>query len=214
MGKKTAKKIAARNRPAAKGTKRKGKRPEPSGAEAVPAVRVRMFRQGLGDCFLVTFDVGGDERHMLIDCGTLGKKNTSVTFPDIAQHIEQTIGRNGRLHVVVATHEHQDHLSGFRNDAIRKLAGRVDHVWLAWTENPQDEDAKKLAKYKKDLVTTLAAIAAAAPQSPVGLHVHDLLGFAGDMAEGPLEFARTVNEAMEFVRTGLGLRPSISIRGT
>jgi len=39
-----------------------------------------MYRQGLGDCFLLTFDVGGDEAHMLIDCGTLGALTTGVTM--------------------------------------------------------------------------------------------------------------------------------------
>lgn len=170
----------------------------------LPAVRVRMFRQGLGDCFLVTFDVGGDERHMLIDCGTLGNKNTTVKINDIADHIKDLLGDSGRLHIVVATHEHQDHLSGFNNKSLKSLAGKVDHVWLAWTENPDDEDAKAIKKYKDDLGTTLAEIAAAAPDSQVGLQVRDLLGFAGDVSLGPLAFAKTVNKAMEFVRTGLG----------
>src|SRR5262245_44370836 len=78
----------------------------------VPKVRVRMFRQGLGDCFLLTLDVGGTERHMLIDCGTLGNKNTTVKIDDVARHIFETIG-SGHLDLVVATHEHHDHLSGF-----------------------------------------------------------------------------------------------------
>ena len=35
-------------------------------------VRVRMYRQGLGDCFLLTFGEGAAARHALIDCGSLG----------------------------------------------------------------------------------------------------------------------------------------------
>ena len=31
--------------------------PPPGGSHQLPAVRVRMYRQGLGDCFLLTFDV-------------------------------------------------------------------------------------------------------------------------------------------------------------
>ena len=34
-------------------------------------LRVRMYRQGLGDCFLLTYSDGGDESHLLIDCGVL-----------------------------------------------------------------------------------------------------------------------------------------------
>ena len=70
-----------------------------------------MYRQGLGDCFLLTFYPGGDEKHVLIDCGTLGSKYTEVKLPDVIAEIDKTT--NGHLHLVVATHQHQDHLSGF-----------------------------------------------------------------------------------------------------
>src|SRR5258708_10594113 len=80
-------------------------------------VRVRMYRQGLGDCFLITFPREGKEPfHMLIDCGALGRNKQFMTR--IVEHIRDTI-REGksegkpRLDLVVATHEHKDHLSGF-----------------------------------------------------------------------------------------------------
>jgi len=194
--------------------KKKARAPAADEAEtAVPQVRVRMFRQGLGDCFLVTFDVGGDERHMLIDCGTLGSsadEADKVKVADIAAHLLETIGEEGRLHIVVATHEHQDHLSGFNNKEMQKLQDRVDHVWLAWTENPIDPDAQKFVIFTKDLGEALALVAEAAPDSEVGLQVKDLLGFAGDTAAldgtllGAATFAETVHKAMEFVRTELG----------
>lgn len=76
----------------------------------LPKLRVRMYRQGLGDCILLTFYPGGDEKHVLIDCGTLGSKYTDVKLPDVIAEIDKTT--NGRLHLVVATHQHQDHLSG------------------------------------------------------------------------------------------------------
>ena len=34
-------------------------------------VRIRMYRQGLGDCFLLTFYGDGGPHHILIDCGVL-----------------------------------------------------------------------------------------------------------------------------------------------
>ncbi len=181
---------------------------KPAAESRRPVVRVRMFRQGLGDCFLVTFDVDGRQRHMLIDCGTLGNKSTQVRIDNVAEHILEAIEPEGRLDIVVATHEHQDHLSGFRNKTLQQLKGKVDHVWLAWTENPQDPDAQKLAKNKHDLGVALAAVAQAEPSTDVGMQVHDLLGFAGDPSAGPLGFAATVDEAMDFVRTELGAKVS------
>src|SRR5262245_26245253 len=136
-------------------------RPTRRPAAAVPRVRVRMFRHGLGDCFLLTFDAGGaNERHMLIDCGTLGNKASGVKIADVARHVLETIGSNGKLAVVIATHEHQDHLSGF-NGPMKDLKDRVEQVWLAWTENPQDPLARKVMKYQHDLGAALAHVAAA-----------------------------------------------------
>jgi hypothetical protein len=170
-------------------------------ASAGPAVRVRMFRHGLGDCFLVTFDAGGDEKHMLIDCGTLGNSATAVNTEDIADHLDEVLG-DAKLDVVVATHEHKDHLSGF-NGALKRLEGRVERVWLAWTENPDDDDAQALVKYKRDLGQALVQTALAAPASPVAAQVADLLGFGGDVELGA-KFAETIDAAMTFVRKGLG----------
>ena len=53
-----------------------------------------MYRQGLGDCFLITFDVGGDEKHMLIDCGTLGATTTGVKLEEVVADIRTTTGES------------------------------------------------------------------------------------------------------------------------
>src|SRR5882672_10401963 len=172
----------------------------------LPAARVRMFRQGLGDCFLVTLNVGGNrERNILIDCGTLGNKSNQYNIESIADYIDDTLGKTGRIDVVIATHEHRDHLSGF-DGQMKRLKDRVDRVWLAWTENPKDPDAGGFAKNKRDLGKALAGLALAAPAAAVSQHIADLLGFAGDVTLGAAKFGETVNDAMEFVRTGLGAK--------
>src|SRR5713101_1638218 len=151
---------------ATKRTKRSG-RPRASasvrtrkrkGDRVTPAVRVRMYRQGLGDCFLVTFDAGGDERHMLIDCGTLGATTTGVKLAEVVADIRKIT--KDHLHLVIATHEHWDHLAGFSGQDQEFNKVGVDHVWLAWTENPDDLLAQKLAKSQKDLAAALVAASA------------------------------------------------------
>src|SRR5688572_5775583 len=121
---------------AKKAAKTKKKKKASGSAAARPKVRVRMYRQGLGDCFLITFDVGGDEKHMLIDCGTLGATTTGVKLDKVVENIATTTG--GHLHLLVATHEHLDHVSGFRSQDDKFKDMQIDHVWLAWTENPTD----------------------------------------------------------------------------
>ena len=170
---------------------------------AMPRVRVRMYRQGLGDCFLVTFDVGGDEKHMLIDCGTLGATTTGVKLAKVVEDIATTTG--GRLQLLIATHEHLDHVSGFRSQQDTFKGMQIDHVWMAWTESPTDPIAKQLVKYKNDLGAALQRIAqslAKSSRASLGSAVADILGFFDDDILGADKFAPTVDEAMEFVRTG------------
>src|SRR5215472_4174819 len=114
--KKASVRRVSRPRTSARVVKSRAKRPaapQPASPAAVnlPKVRVRMYRQGLGDCFLLTFNPGGDEKHILIDCGTLGAKITNVKMPNVVADINKTT--KGHLQLVVATHQHHDHLSGF-----------------------------------------------------------------------------------------------------
>lgn len=174
-------------------------------------MRVRMYRQGLGDCFLVTFDPGGNEVHMLIDCGSLGATTTGVTLDKVVADIRQVT--KDHLDLLVATHEHQDHVCGFRNCKSDFQKIKVDRVWMAWTENPQDEIARQIVKYKDDLGIAVASAANALTSSKgvtgkskaLGEAIKSVLGFAGDPnALGARGLAKTIDEAMQFVRNGFG----------
>ena len=49
-------------------------------------VRVRMYRQGLGDCFLLTFPSTGGDRHVLIDFGVLkGTQDATAGMRAVAE---------------------------------------------------------------------------------------------------------------------------------
>jgi hypothetical protein len=178
----------------------------------IPSVRVRMYRQGLGDCFLVTFDLGGDERHVLFDCGTLGATTTGVKLAEVVADIRKTT--KDHLHLVIATHEHWDHLAGFAWLDQEFLKIHVDHVWLAWTEDPENPLAQQLARNKKDLAAALVAASRALTSAAMteesaalGRFVQDLLGFYGDIGAlgASSDIAEQLNNAMAFVRTKLGV---------
>jgi hypothetical protein len=166
-----------------------------------------MYRQGLGDCFLITFNREGQAVHMLIDCGSLGATTTGVKVSQVVNDICETT--NGHLHLLVATHEHKDHINAFydQKDTMKQRL-KVDHVWLAWTEDPEDQLAKQIAK-PRDLAVTLTHAAKAlarareARTAELGRALGDILGFAGDPAAlGADKFAETVDEAMDFIREG------------
>ena len=181
-------------------------------------VRVRMYRQGLGDCFLVTFDFEGEEKHMLIDCGSLGATTTGVKLSDVLEDIGKTTGKH--IHLLLATHEHWDHVRGF-GELKEKFEGiTFDHIWMAWTENPKDAMAQQIAKNKKDLGSALAAASEALQHSPaadesqsMGLAVRDLLGFFGEESLAAGKFSQQVNDAMDVVRLGLNVKAEFQVPG-
>ena len=81
---------------------------------------------------------------------------------------------------MIATHEHWDHLSGFvqAKQSFDRL--KVGQVWLAWTENPDDELTKKLKKEKGLALSALR----------MGLSQMQMAGDSDGVAElsGILEF--------------------------
>jgi hypothetical protein len=151
------------------------------------AVNVRMYKIELGDCFLLTFprDGGGTFR-MLIDCGLIhGAKNAPSKMKEVAKDIKEEVGKEG-LDLVLITHEHWDHVSGFHD--AREVFATIPfkQLWLAWTEDPTDELANKLRAgreaRRKTLARAVQRLQAAGPTSPwVGI-ANELLGFAGGLA--------------------------------
>jgi hypothetical protein len=51
---------------------------------------------------------------------------------------------DSKLHTVVVTHEHTDHLYGFKYARDKFDEIKIDDLWLAWTENPADPIAQNL----------------------------------------------------------------------
>ena len=73
-----------------------------------------MYRQGLGDCFLLAFGTDDPNRpkYVLIDCGVHKRQhNGKQRLQQVMEHLREST--NSHLDIVVATHEHADHLSGF-----------------------------------------------------------------------------------------------------
>jgi hypothetical protein len=110
-------------------------------------IRIRMYRIGFGDCFLVSLPVPNSDpnadthRHVLVDCGVHAKGKLDMS--DKAVDDIATTTRK-RLAVIIATHSHQDHISGFDK---KKFTGfEIGEVWMPWCENPKDTKALKLQK--------------------------------------------------------------------
>lgn len=126
------------------------------------AVTIRMYCQGLGDCFLLSFPkkTGKEPYRILIDCGVLQKTpNEAERLRHVADDLLKVSG--GKIDLLVITHEHWDHIAGFShaNDIFAKI--QFERVWLSWAENPNDPDAqfvkKELGKKKRQVQAALKA---------------------------------------------------------
>jgi hypothetical protein len=130
-------------------------------------VTVRMYRGILGDCFLLRYQEAGQPRFVLIDCGVLqGVVGAKQQMTLIVDDLFKTTG--GQLDLLVLTHEHHDHLSGFLYEQQRFFSDalQIGELWLAWTENPNDSQANALHARFDKAKTALAKVAALKAVTP------------------------------------------------
>lgn len=131
-------------------------------------VTIRSYQVGFGDCFLLSIDyAGGDEEHILIDFGTtkLPEKAPKTRMRDIAENIKERT--SGKLAAIVATHRHQDHISGFADGSSPRASGGIirelkpRYVLQPWTEEPNvavdatapagDDQMRHMAAHRRSL---------------------------------------------------------------
>lgn len=120
-------------------------------------VRVRMYNVGFGDCFLLEFPRDEERPYrVLIDCGvhSAGHPRSGWKIGEaVAAIIKDTGGAHSSIDVVVATHRHQDHVSGFKDPAWRDVV--VGEVWLPWTEDSSDPEATRIRIRQSSLALNL-----------------------------------------------------------
>jgi len=167
--------------------------------------RVRMYRHGLGDCFLLTIPRPKPAKpfQVLIDCGALARDKTFMS--SVVSHIRDTVRGSGRgiarLDVVVGTHEHKDHLSGF-NQARQLWNDEFEFgaVWLAWTENLTQSEIRKIKATKKRIATKLQGLAAAPRFAGRDSEFEALTGLASFSSDDDSTGERTVEEALRYLK--------------
>ncbi len=118
-------------------------------------IRIRMYNVGFGDCFLVSVPRRPRTLQILFDCGSHaagpGPRKIEAVVKDVIANV--SIKNKPRIDVVVATHRHQDHVSGFQSDLWSRV--EVGEVWMPWTEDPKDPKAREILEKQSRLALHL-----------------------------------------------------------
>ncbi len=116
----------------------------------VDSIKIRMYNTGsVGDCILLLFQKGKKTSFsILIDCG--GWNTTKGQITPVVEDIRDTC--NKKLDLLIVTHQHLDHVSGFNQARTVFDEIKVDTVWMSWIEDKNDPIAKVLkTKFGKTL---------------------------------------------------------------
>lgn len=142
--------------------------PGPAAAARTGAIRVRMYRVGFGDFFLMTVPGKNGPAHILIDCGVHAANIN--TIDDCVQDMKQETGNH--LALVILTHYHADHMSGFASNYDDFAEFDVGAVWITNRLDPTDADASKFMAQISSVAQQLK-MQLAARQDTDGTQAHD-----------------------------------------
>lgn len=139
--------------------------------------------------------------HMLIDCGVvLGTPRAENIMTQVARDIRNATA--DRIDVVVATHEHWDHVSGFLQAKREFDNMRLGEVWFAWTEDPDNLLAKRLRRDRDRRIHGLTKALQQLESTPAAEHrlgsLREIVGFNGPAATGGS--GRSTGDAFEYLK--------------
>ena len=200
-------------------------------------LRIRMYRVGFGDFFLMTVPTDDGPQHILIDCGvTPGKtkKGDIGTIKAAVAHMAEETEK--KLALIIVTHRHQDHIIGFSRAAEVFNDFKVGALWMSFWETEYDPNEKKekkksLASEFQDELTALAlsmqsrlAMAGKADpetdeilamlQNATGVDHAEFAATGGSAsAKKPGKGGGTNAASLVFLKSGLGLEPQYYVKG-
>ncbi|EHR69475.1 hypothetical protein BurJ1DRAFT_0593 [Burkholderiales bacterium JOSHI_001] len=180
-------------------------KPAAAKADAARTIRVRMYNVGFGDAFLVKIPDGAQERRILFDCGSVESSAAGGSMGGIVKRIiADATDADGvaRIDVVVATHRHKDHVSGFADAAWSQV--QVREVWLPWTEHPSDAEARRIREAQSRLALGLNQALAAAPLA-VGAEAQRQFDVSRDLVANALMLSN--DTAMRTLHSGFAGTP-------
>jgi len=168
-------------------------------------IKMRLYGQGLGDCFLLAFPREGapaNPCYLVIDCGVAkSTPDKGLRTRRIVENLRDATG--GHVDILAITHQHYDHISGFQDAWQEWKTISVDALHLPWTETTAEKgEHKSTSDFRKVLdQAAKKALEKAAAEGDLDAHLGfraqaDFLGVDLGAAGGPAD----MDEAMAFAR--------------
>jgi hypothetical protein len=131
------------------------------------------------------------------------------TMDRIVDDVRKECG--GELTLIIATHAHQDHISGFARcaEVFKKLT--VGEVWLPWTENPKDPGARTVKQKQLALAEALRAHFQATAVGGDALYA--VQNVAGNQAALELLKSGVTGGRVQYLEAGKTLTDAAGIKG-
>lgn len=155
-------------------------------------IRVRMYRVGFGDFFLLSLLADqGEPVHIIVDCGVFKGKKQTGDLGSIEAAVADMVQTTGsQVALIVMTHRHADHIAGFARCAatFKKLA--VEAVWMPIWESHYSSTAMKfqaeLTHTARTLQNHFSALGAAASEgeNTARSYMENATGEVGRAAKG------------------------------
>ena len=157
------------------------------------SIRVRMYRVGFGDCFLLSIPNAvqntDTQFHILVDCGVFSGGDIG-TIEEVVSNIAEATDK--KLAVIIASHAHQDHISGFGKFGDVFTGFEVGEIWLPWTWDETNNEALKIQKRQTALTEQLS------------LHFEALGSRANRESLNVIKNLKGNKRAIELLKTGFG----------
>jgi beta-lactamase superfamily II metal-dependent hydrolase len=174
-----------------------------AGADGNGKIRIRMYRIGFGDFFLMTVPGKNGPAHVLIDCGVHAAN--IGTIGECVQDMAQVTGKN--LALVILTHYHADHMSGFATCYDDFTEFTVGAVWITNRLDPDNFDASKFMMQLTNVAQQLK-MQLGARKDEAGVEaqfkVENALGVASENGGGGSNA-----KALQLLRSGFSNKPPV-----